>query len=171
MKLKTCDIKIGEDKRKLMIKLPEIDLALAHKYFSVNCYNRAWDLMDKQIRTEEEDEQMLQLSIASHWHWTQREDYAPTNASIGYWQTSRIYALLKRVDEARRYAELCLQVSKDGDLAPFYQAYAYEALARAESIAGNQDQVDAFLRLALQTAEQISEEGEKDMLVKDLMSL
>ena len=154
-----------------MIKLPEIDLALAHKYFSVNCYNRAWDLMDKQVRTEEEDEQMLQLSIASHWHWTQREDYSPTNASIGYWQISRIHALLKRADEALRYAELCLQISKESDLPPFYLAYAYEALARAEAVAGNREGVEEYLRLAHQVASQISDKGEKDMLMKDLMSL
>ena len=69
-----------------MAKEPEFDLQVAHRYFSATCFNQAWELIDKPERTAEEDEAMVQLSLASTWHWTQREDCTPANLSIGYWQ-------------------------------------------------------------------------------------
>ena len=52
-------------------------------------------------------------------------------APLAYWQVSRIYALLGQADNARRYGELCLEVSQEPGVQPFYLAYAHEALARA----------------------------------------
>ena len=92
-----------------MSEQPDFDHPAAHRYFAAECYNRAWDLINKPDRTPEENEQMLRLSLASHWHWTQRSDYAAENVSIAYWQTSRIYTLLGQADNARRYARLCLE--------------------------------------------------------------
>lgn len=43
-----------------------VDVAAAHRYFSVECFNRAWDLIDKPDRTELDDEEMVRLSLASH---------------------------------------------------------------------------------------------------------
>ena len=48
----------------------EFDLSAAHRYFAAECYNQAWGLLDKADRTPGEDEAMLRLSMASHWHWT-----------------------------------------------------------------------------------------------------
>ena len=76
---------------------------------------------------------MLRLSLAATWHWTQRPDCTSTNLSIGYWQTARIYALLGQAENARRYAQMCFEVSQQPGVKPFFLAYAYEALARAEA--------------------------------------
>jgi hypothetical protein len=80
---------------------------------------------------------MIRLTHASIWHWTQREDCKSTNLSIGYWQASRVYALAGRIEDARRYGELCLKHSHQE--VPFYLGYAYEALARAEKLAANKE--------------------------------
>ena len=76
----------------------DLDHQAAHKYFSAHCFNRAWDLIDKTDRTPGEDEEMIRLSLASQYHWSQREDANSKTASIGFWQTSRIYALLGQVE-------------------------------------------------------------------------
>jgi len=49
-----------------------IDNERAHKFFSAHCFNSAWELIDKPERTPEENEQMIQRTMASLWHWTQR---------------------------------------------------------------------------------------------------
>jgi len=154
-----------------MPKNKEIDIQAAHKYFSVECFNRAWDFIDKVERTPEEDEQMLQLSLASHWHWTQREDYQDKNASIGYWQISRIYALLDQEDNARRYGQLCLQASQRIGVEPFFLGYAYEALARAEKVAGDNQKKQEYLNLAYQILSKISDQDEKKILEDDLETI
>src|SRR5689334_594907 len=110
-----------------MAQEPNFDTRKAHRYFSAHCFNQAWDLIEKTDRTPTEDEQMIRLNQASIWHWTQRDDCKKSNMSIGYWQASRIHAILGRAEEARRYGQLCLEHT-DQESA-FLLAYAYEALA------------------------------------------
>ena len=154
-----------------MTKKTDFDHQAAHKYFSAHCFNRAWELIDKSERTPEEDEQMIRLSLASQYHWSQREDSSSTNASIGFWQTSRIFALIGQVDNARRYGQLCLDASQEEGVEPFYLGFAYEALARAEALAGNEQEMKAFLDNAKSAAEKIDKEDEKKMLLDDLETI
>ena len=154
-----------------MADMPDFDVASAHKYFSVECFNKAWGLIDKPDRTPEEDEDMIRLSLASHWHWTQREDCTATNTSVAYWQTSRIYAILGLADDAGRYAHLCLEASKGEGALPFCPGYAYEALARAESVAGDHEKMKADLEDARKAAEAIPNADAKKQLLDDLAAI
>ena len=151
-----------------MVKKPDFDLQAAHKYFAAYCFNSAWDLIEKPDRTPEEDQQMIRLSLASQWHWTQRDDYTRKNASIGTWQVSRVYAILGEADNARRYGQLCLETSDSEEIEPFYLGYAYEALARAESVAGNHEKMNAYLIRARQAASQVKKAENRKWLEDDL---
>jgi hypothetical protein len=151
-----------------MAKNTQMDLQAAHKYFSVENFNRTWDYIDKSRRNKNEEDTMLQLSLASLWHWTQREDCTPTNLSIGYWQVSRVFALLRQADNARRYAELSLAASEKEGVLPFYRGYAYEALARAEMVAGNEDAMEKYLIQAHQIAVGLADPEGKKQLLHDL---
>ena len=152
-----------------MAKAPEFDVKAAHKYFSAHCFNGAWGLIDKKDRTAEEDKQMINLAQASIWHWTQREDCTDQNLSVGYWQASRVYALLGQADNARRYGQLSLEKSKGSE--PFYVGYAYEARARAESVAGDKDKTKEYLSKAREFADKITNAEYKKMLDDDLDSI
>lgn len=154
-----------------MSKKPDFDQSAAHKYFATNCFNQAWDLIDKTDRTPAEDEDMIRLSLASHYHWTQREDYSDSSASIAHWQTSHIYAVLGQADNARRYGQLCLNVSQAEEIPPFFLGYAYEALARAESTAGNRKQAQEYIDQAKSIAEKIQEADDKKQLLNDLNTI
>ncbi len=154
-----------------MVKKQEFDSVAAHKYFAAECFNHAWDYIDKPARTKNEEDMMLHLSLASLWHWTQRKDCTSTNLAIGYWQVSRVFALLGQADNARHYGELCLEASKKEDVLPYYLGIAYEALARAELVAGNQDKMEGFLHQAQQVAASLSDPEEKKMLLSDLATI
>jgi hypothetical protein len=151
-----------------MTKGPDFDVVAAHKYFSVEFFNKAWDYIDKLNRSIDEADQMLHLSLASLWHWTQREDCTSTNLSIGYWQVSRVFALLRQAENARHYGELCLEASQKEGVLPFYLGYAYEALARAELVAGNQDKMEGYLTHAQEVAAILPDPQEKKQLLSDL---
>lgn len=148
---------------------PPFDLAAAHRYFSAECFNTAWDLMEKSDRTAEEDLLMVALSQASIYHWSQRPDCTQENLSIGFWQASRIQALLGNASEARRHAETCLRFSHQ--LAPFYVGYAYEALARAERLAGEQARYEDYLAVARDWAAKVTDEEDRSLLMQDLDSV
>jgi hypothetical protein len=111
---------------------------------------------------------MLYLSLASLWHWTQRQDCTPTNLSIGYWQVSRVFTLLRQADNARHYGELCLVETQKEGILPFYLGYAYEALARAEMVAGNMNAMEKYLIQAHQVADSLPDPEAKKQLLSDL---
>lgn len=109
---------------------------------------------------------MLRLAYASLWHWTQRTDCTDSNLSIGYWQLSRIHALLGNADNARKSADLCLE--KTPSDTPFLFGYAHEALARAESLAGQDAQAKAHLATAWRHAKNVTDADDRQTLVNDL---
>ncbi|MCK6576305.1 hypothetical protein L6V77_35095, partial [Myxococcota bacterium] len=115
-----------------MTTVPNFDLAAAHKYFAAHCFNAAWDLIEKPSRTAAEDRMMVALNQASLYHWQSRPDCTDEKLSVGYWQASRIQALLGDAPAATRHAEVCFSYS--AGLEPFYVGYAYEALARAAAL-------------------------------------
>jgi ATP/maltotriose-dependent transcriptional regulator MalT len=147
---------------------PKFDLAQAHHWFAADCYNRAWGLIDKKDRTPAETEEMIELALASAWHWTQRADRTDENTSISYWQIARVYTLAGQLENARRYGRMCQEVSQRGGVPPFYLGYAYEAMARAEAAAGEREEAAALVKEARKIAGQIQDADEKQMLVTDL---
>lgn len=145
------------------------DLAAAHKFFSATCFNRAWTYIEKPERTADDNEQMLALAHASVWHWRQREDCQPRNLSIGYWQLSRVYALIRHAERAAHYGELCLAVSTDEP--PFFLAYAHEALARAAALQGDPRMMSEHLAEARRLGELVKDPEDRQLLLADLETI
>ena len=148
---------------------PDFDTAAVHRYFSATCFNKTWEFIDHPNRGPDEELAILQTAMASLWHWSQREDATPQNLSVGNWQVSRVYCLLGQADNARRYAEVSLKLAEGCE--PFYAAFAYEALARAEMVAGNKAKMQEYLEKAFTLAEKIEDEEDKQVLMGDLGSI
>jgi len=141
----------------------------AHRYFSVACFNLTWDLLDKLDRTAEDNEAMVQACLASLWHWSQRPDCTDQNKSVGTWQAARVYAVLQQPENARRYAQMALDFSINQP--PFFQAYAYEALARAEAAAGNRAQAEWCIEKSSELAKQVEEDEDRKLILEDLKTI
>ena len=152
-----------------MLFRSEFDASAGHKYFAAHCFNRAWDLIEKPNRTPEDDRLMAAMSQASIYHWLHRDDCDNRRLAVGYWQASRIQALIGHADEARRFADVSLSYS--AGLKPFYIGYAYEALARAEFLAGNAVEAAAHLQTAKAHAAEVNENNDRELLLKDLTTL
>ncbi len=147
----------------------DFDLNTAHRFFAADCFNRAWDLMEKRHRTPEDGRLLVALTHASIYHWLQRPDCKSRNLSIGYWQASRAQALLGNAAEAKRLGEVCLSFSTG--LAPFLVGYAHEALARAALVAGDLAALEAHTRLALDAVARIEEADDRALLLADVRML
>jgi hypothetical protein len=149
---------------------PTFDIDIAHQYFSVEYFNKTWEYIEKADgRSTEDNMAMLHMAIASLWHWTQREDVKPENLSVGYWQVSRVYNLIQQPNNARRYGLLALRYAEN--LEPFFKAYAYETLARAEMMSGNRVIMLVYLEKANSMAEQIEDREDRQLLLKDLETI
>ncbi len=147
------------------------DLQTAHHYFSANCFNHAWDFIEKESRTPQEEEEMLHLSLTSLWHWTQRSDCKAENLSVAYWQAARVFTLIKNAEMAVRYAKRCYEITQERRLAPFYQGFACEALARAFSLAGSREEAEGYLQQAHLLAGQVTDPEDRETLEKDLRTV
>ncbi|WNF36671.1 hypothetical protein RJD24_19995 [Bacillaceae bacterium IKA-2] len=145
--------------------------SFTYKQLAVNCFNRVWDLLDKKERTEADAEEMVHLCHASFWNWTQVEEHTPQNISVGYWQLARVYAEIENGTEALYYAKRCLTVSLDSELAPFFVAYGYEALARAYMLLNQVANSEQSLALALENTELIVDKASKKLVVVDLENI
>ena len=149
----------------------ELELEKAHRYFSAACFNRTWDYLDLPGRKPEDEESMLAATLASVWHWSQRADATGENQAVGTWQVSRVFALLGEAALARRYGRLSLEASQRPGVPPYCLAYAYESLARAESVAGNRRPVEEYLQLAHAAAAGIGDAETKAALLADLAAI
>ena len=147
----------------------QFDITAAHKYFSAENFNKTWEYIEKPNRSQEDDMVMLHTAIASLWHWTQRDDVTPENLSVGYWQVSRVFCLVGQPDNARMYGLLSLKYAEK--LEAFFKGYAYETLARAEMQSGNRVAMRFHLEKAHEMAGRVSDEEDKQILLKDLETI
>ncbi len=144
------------------------DAAAAHKVFSTEAFNSAWDFIEKADRTGEDEEEMISLAHASAWHWTMREDVRPKNLAISAWQLSRVYAEAGRFDESDRYARKSLAICEENDVGPVFTGYAYEALARLAKETDDLDKRDEWLELGRAQAELVEDKLDRSRLISDL---
>jgi hypothetical protein len=144
------------------------DEARAHRFFSAKCFNATWELIEKS-RSAEENFLMIELAHTSLWHWKQREDGTKIALSTGYWLLARVYGLIGDTDASRRYGLRSLSLTEGKDL--FHRAFAYEALARAEMMAGNRAAMRENLAQAAALAGQITDAKDAAWLSENLATI
>ena len=137
-----------------------------HRSMAVATFNATWDLMDKELRTAEENDMMVHSAHASRYHWGQVG--GPTEFERGDWQVSRVYSLLGRGGDALHYARHCLDTCEEHDIGDLDLALAYEAMARAHALEEDWREVDRYTELAKEAAEDIEEPGNRTYFLGEL---
>jgi hypothetical protein len=140
-----------------------------HRQLGVDLYNHVWSLLEKDDRTREEDDEMLHAAHASRYHWG--EVGSAENLARGEWQCSRVYAVLGRGEPATHHAQRCLDLCVENGIGDWDLAAAYEALARAQRVAGNEEEFRRNLELGRHAARKIAEEDDREHIERDLESL
>lgn len=148
------------------------DAALDHRAIGVDLFNRVWELMDKQDRTVEDADAMLHMAHASAHHWRAEGAGATAeNLARSEWQVSRVYAVLGRGEPAGYHARRCLEICQANGIGDWDLAFAYEALARAASVAGDSVTADSWASAARRAAEDIVEDEDRETVLSDLASI
>lgn len=108
-----------------------------HRSLAASLFNFAWDLMEKERRSADENRLMVHAAHASRLHW--QAAGGPMHWARGEWQISRVYWMLGRTQEARDAAQASLNLCEEHDLGLFDTAFAHEALARVMALMGRTD--------------------------------
>src|SRR5204863_5525705 len=123
-------------------------------------FNHVWTLLETPDRTVEQDDEMVHAAHASRYHWGEVGE--KVNLARGEWQCSRVYAVLGRAEPAVHHARRCLELAETAvDAAPWDVPFAYEALARAHAVAGDDDEARRWLTKAREAAEAIEKERDR----------
>jgi DNA-binding transcriptional MerR regulator len=168
--LHALDHVITLDDRSIMNGHPtatETLTAQQHRELGKDLFNHVWTLMEKEDRTADDDALMVHEAHASLYHWLCGG--APVNSARGEWQVSRVYCVLRRPEPARYHAQRVLQLCQRHGLADWDLAFAYEALARAESVAGDLAAAAAYVTQA--RAIPIAEPEDRELLDSDLATI
>jgi hypothetical protein len=141
--------------------------AEAHRRFAIKFNGMTWALLDKADRTPEEDDLMLYSAFASCRHWL--EVGTGVHHQRGEWLISRVYTVLGLGEAAVRHARRCLALTEQcsGEMEDFDQAYAYEAMARANVVAGYREEALHYIALAEQVGEAIANDENKAIFLGD----
>jgi DNA-binding transcriptional MerR regulator len=131
-------------------------------------FNRVWTLLEQDKRTEAEDAEMIHAAHASCYHWM---TFEPFRRARGEWQISHVYAVLGRTEPAQFHARNTLEICEREGLSDFDHGFAYEALARAAAVAGDGDEAHRWIELARGAATQVTDEGDRELLLSDLETI
>jgi hypothetical protein len=142
-----------------------------HRQFGVDLYNFTWTLLEKESRTSADGDAMLNAAHASAYHWSRAPGAGPEHAARSQWQISRVNAVLSRGDAAVYHAERCLEHCTENGIGDWDLASAYEALARAHQVAGNDGEYRRNLELGREALAQIADEEDREHIANDLDEL
>ena len=113
--------------------IPEAELPRLHKYFAIECNNRAWRLSEATRRTAAEDREMLDAAHAAACHWLKAgtELHAARAAML----LGHVHALLGHGDLAMGYARSSYDFLTSCDSPAWEIAFAHAVLANAAAAA------------------------------------
>ncbi len=140
-----------------------------HRTFAPQAFNHTWELLDLDVRTPDQDEDMLSSTFTQRFHWYHVGD--ARSRAIADWQVSRVAVVLGYAELAQRFGQLSLAVCEENELDAFVRGFAHEAIARA---AAEVDDVDTFtehLEMAKALLPDIEDTEERDVLAADLAEM
>ncbi|MGA8904883.1 MAG: hypothetical protein WB661_07735 [Candidatus Bathyarchaeia archaeon] len=130
-----------------------------HLKMAKECFNAAWDYMDKKRRDADDEQQMLHLAHASRYHWTFVG--TPRNLAVSDWQISRIYAALNEPRLTLHFAKSSLEICEKKGLSDTLHT-AYEAMARAHAIGRDNKSAQNYLDKAREQLDRLTGLDEED---------
>jgi len=150
--------------------LTDLDAA-THRALGVALYNHVWTLLETADRTPAQIDEMIHAAHASRFHWSRAEGSGPVNLARGEWQCSRVYAVLGRAEPALWHAARCLAINEANGSADWDIASAYEAMARATSVAGDAAATADWKARATAALDGVADQDDRDIIEGDLKTL
>ena len=143
-----------------------------HRRLGVELYNGAWELIERQDRTPDSDDEMIHRAHASAYHWLQGPHTA-ANRARSHWLCSRVHAVAGQPEAALHHARRCLALveSHNDEMEDWDLAGAHEALARAHVSAGEVEDARRHLELARAETAKIADPADRKHIDADLDAL
>ena len=135
-----------------------------HRYFAVECNNRAWELAEQSSRSPDEDAELMTTAHAAAYHWSKVG--TPINDIRARQLLAEVHAQSGDGARALALAESCREFFEQEEGSEWDRAFTSLELAFAHAVSGHRDEAAQFLEEASRRGEQIAEKGERDFFVE-----
>jgi hypothetical protein len=150
-------------------QLPELDYDTERR-LAAGLYNDVWRLMEIPVRLPAQDDEMLHAAHASRYHWGKVG--GPVHFARGEWLCSRVYSVLGRAEPALWHANRCLALlNESGGGESWDLPAAYEALARANHVAGDSAETARWIAMAHAALAAVTDAEDREHIADDLKSI
>ena len=146
------------------------DLNEMHQSLAINLNQETWGLLEREDRTDNDDQRMITFAKGSLYHWQRSPNCRPVNHQRGEWLISHVYAVLNRGKEALFHAEICMDITMNESLNDFDLAYGYECKARAYAALGSPQKMNKCYLNAKTIGKTIKKNKDKKLFFSDLYS-
>ena len=136
---------------------------------AIRLFNEAWALLDKEDRTPEEDLLLVHTAHASRLHWEAVGD--DQRRAVGEWQVARVYSTLGRQEPALVHARRALELAQRPGVEAWVAASAYEGLARALLVSGDDQAARVARDQALAALSAVADAEDRDIVAADVDTL
>jgi hypothetical protein len=141
------------------------DKALASQLF-----NRCWELLEQDERTEDDKVELLTSALTSRFHWLNAG--APEQWIISDWMVARAAGATGSPDTALRFALRAYEAARANDQSPdWLVASGAEGVARAYAVAGNVEEFSHWAALAGRLVEVIVDPENKALIESQLADI
>ena len=147
----------------------EEQVALWHRRFAVELFNRSWDLLEMLERTSDDDAEMLAAAFASTWHWSQVG--TAENIALGEHQISKVASHVGQPALALHYARRALEAIEVGHFGDWQIAAAYEGMARASAAAGDIAGRDYWVQRCTVALGAVPDAADRTVVAQQLLNL
>lgn len=132
-----------------------------NKTLAITYFNKVWEIIDKSKRTNEDNLQMIDFAHKSLYYWIQA---GGTMKQIvrGEWMISHVYSVLGYGEAALYHAKSCFEDTLDHELKDFDLVFAYEAMAYAYKVLGQEDLKKEYLEEGYQAIDQVEKDDDRD---------
>lgn len=124
-----------------------------HKKMAVETNNSIWPVLDSENPTAVQLEEALHSAYTSRYHWGKIG--TAVNAQRAEYMISRVYCAMNRGEPALFHAKRCLEITKENDIGDFDLAFAYEVMARAHAVSGDEKECKKYYERAQTATEQV----------------
>jgi hypothetical protein len=144
---------------------------VTHRRLAVDLFNRSWQLLEKDGRTQEEDDELIHVVHAARYHWGEIGTHA--QLARGENQCARVYAALGRPEAALYHAQRSIDLVRAGGdgFEDWDLATALEVVARANLAAGNRAEAEHYAQLARAELDAIADPDDRAIIEGQLAEL
>jgi hypothetical protein len=139
------------------------------KALATQLFNRCWELLEQDERTEDDNVELLTAALTSRFHWL--SGGGPEQWAVSDWMVARAAGATGSPDTALRFALRAYEAARALASPDWLVASGAEGVARAYAVAGNVEEFTNWSALASRLVEVIVDPEDRQLIESQLADI